>query len=364
MSGVDPSQQHRRFAAGGNSYDERDPRDAEIERLRQRVRELETNSYDRYSMATNSVVNEHEDTDDAYENLFARPHHRQHHTPHRQHPRQPQQPVDPLHSLGLRTEIPEFEGRLQPDDFLDWLQIVERIFDLRDIPDRLKVIPMDACHVILGRPWLYDMRTKHDGFRNTYFFKKDGLHITLAPLNPRDEPQTITSLTKRDFVGLAKHQSSTPVFGLVIVEANPTLGALPTEVLPLVNDFSDIFPDDIPAGLPLMREIQHCIDFILGASIPKRPAYRMNPKEFAELQRQVTELLEKGLIRESMSPCAVPALLVPKPNDCFKAVSLCGLQRLKLLLKGSKQRSPKLPYSLCQILTMCFKWNVTLRGWG
>ncbi|GKA45671.1 hypothetical protein Tco_0738467, partial [Tanacetum coccineum] len=64
MSGIDPNQQHRRFAAGGNGYDERDPRDAEIERLRQRVRELETNFYDRYSMATNSVVNEHEDTDD------------------------------------------------------------------------------------------------------------------------------------------------------------------------------------------------------------------------------------------------------------------------------------------------------------
>ncbi|GJT18443.1 hypothetical protein Tco_0877149 [Tanacetum coccineum] len=33
--------QHRRFAAGGNGNDERDPRDVEIERLRERVRELE-----------------------------------------------------------------------------------------------------------------------------------------------------------------------------------------------------------------------------------------------------------------------------------------------------------------------------------
>ncbi|GKA79380.1 reverse transcriptase domain-containing protein [Tanacetum coccineum] len=57
-----------------------------------------------------------------------------------------------------------------------------------------EVIPMDACHLLLGRPWLYDRRAKHDGFRNTYSFKKDGLHVTLAPLNPRDEkPRDSTS---------------------------------------------------------------------------------------------------------------------------------------------------------------------------
>lgn len=65
------------------------------------------------------------------------------------------------------------------------------------------------------------------------------------------------------------------------------------------------FHDDIPAELPLMCNIQHCIDFLLGASIPNKPPYRMNPKEHQELHGQITKLLEKCLIRESMSPCAV-----------------------------------------------------------
>ncbi|KAJ0453140.1 putative nucleotidyltransferase, Ribonuclease H [Helianthus annuus] len=185
-----------------------------------------------------------------------------------------------------------------------------------------EVVPMDACHLLLGRPWLYDRRAKHDGFRNTYMFKKDGLHITLAPLNPRDEKPEVPTINKSEFVGLARTVAA-PVFSLVIIEKNPVSPTPPSEVLPLLHEFSDIFLDDIPAGLPLMREIQHCIDFVPGASIPNKPAYRMNPKEFSELQRQVTELLEKGLIRESMSPCAVPALLVPKPN-VFTKLDLCS----------------------------------------
>nr|GEW95804.1 reverse transcriptase domain-containing protein [Tanacetum cinerariifolium] len=187
-----------------------------------------------------------------------------------------------------------------------------------------EVIPMDACHSLLGRPWLYDRHVKHDGFCNAYSFKKDGLIITLAPLNPCDKPQQ--PLTKHDFVGLTKQPTTTHVLALVVVEANPEPLKCPAVVLLLFREFTDVFPDDIPAGLPLMRDIQHCIDFVPSASIPNKPAYRMNPKEYAELHRQVTELLDKGLIRESMSPCAVPTLLVPKPNDGAKLFSKINLR--------------------------------------
>ena len=57
------------------------------------------------------------------------------------------------------------------------------------------------------------------------------------------------------------------------------------------------------------------------ASIPNRPAYRSNPEETKELQRQVDELMMKGYIRESMSPCAVPVLLVPKRMEHGGCVS-------------------------------------------
>jgi hypothetical protein len=55
-------------------------------------------------------------------------------------------------------------------------------------------------------------------------------------------------------------------------------------------------------GLPPIRGIEDQIDFVPGASILNRPSYRSNPNKTKELQKQVIELLEKGYVRESMSP--------------------------------------------------------------
>ena len=42
-------------------------------------------------------------------------------------------------SNDFKVEVPEFEGKLDPEDFLDWLHTVERIFEYKDIPDNKKV---------------------------------------------------------------------------------------------------------------------------------------------------------------------------------------------------------------------------------
>ena len=46
--------------------------------------------------------------------------------------------------------------------------------------------------------------------------------------------------------------------------------------------------------------------------MPNKATYRLTPQENAKVGRQVQELMDKGLIRESISPCVVPIVLSPK----------------------------------------------------
>ena len=72
----------------------------------------------------------------------------------------------------------------------------------------------------------------------------------------------------------------------------------------MLKEFKDMVLDEIPHGLPPMRDIERQIDLVPIIILPNKPDYRMSAKEHEELKRQVNELLEKGLIRESLSPCA------------------------------------------------------------
>ena len=86
------------------------------------------------------------------------------------------------------------------------------------------------------------------------------------------------------------------VYAVMVTDVKPKkIAEIPDSIQPLIKEFDVHFPEELPAGLPLMHDIQHCIDLALGASLPNLPHYRMNPQEGQILQGQVDELLSKGL---------------------------------------------------------------------
>jgi hypothetical protein len=93
---------------------------------------------------------------------------------------------------------------------------------------------------------------------------------------------------------------------------------LPRQIMELLEEFKDVFQDELPKGLPPIHGIEHQIDLVLGASLPNIPAYKCNPEEAKKIQRQVGELLEKSYVRESLSPYSVPTLLVQKKDGIMR----------------------------------------------
>ncbi|MCI47681.1 cellular nucleic acid-binding protein, partial [Trifolium medium] len=68
-----------------------------------------------------------------------------------------------------------------------------------------------------------------------------------------------------------------------------------------MNEFLDVFPDDITSLLP-EREIEFSIDLVSGAQPISVAPYRMSSVELRELKTQLEELLRKHFIRPSVSP--------------------------------------------------------------
>eukprot|EP00253_Pinus_taeda_P022164 PITA_22164 len=143
-------------------------------------------------------------------------------------------------------------------------------------------------------PWQYDRKVVHDGKTKCYKFVKDGIKHTLMPI--KEEEATETNGTKVLLIGGKQF--------LKQIEDS--------------KEFNDIIVDDLLDKFPPERNISHHIDFILGASLSNKAAYPMSPKDNEEIRKQVQELLDKGLIRESLSPCVVPLVFAPKKGGEWK----------------------------------------------
>ncbi|XP_074292819.1 uncharacterized protein LOC141619697 [Silene latifolia] len=172
------------------------------------------------------------------------------------------------------------------------------------------VIPMDACHVLLGRPWKFDRDVIHRGRSNEYELRDKGKRIVLKPMSACDV-RSMSTKKKKDggLVMLVKGREieqaikkGEMVYLLTVKgELGTKAGSYSNSLIDnLLVEYQDVFPDELPPDLPPIRGIEHQIDLIPGAPLPNKAAYRCNPEETKELQRQIDELVERGNIDDHL----------------------------------------------------------------
>jgi hypothetical protein len=83
-----------------------------------------------------------------------------------------------------------------------------------------------------------------------------------------------------------------------------------------VEEYSDIFSS--PTGVPLHCQVKHPIDLTPNAPLPNGPVYHRSLLENEEIKRQIQELLHKGHIHPSSSPCGSPIVLVQKKDGTWR----------------------------------------------
>jgi hypothetical protein len=101
--------------------------------------------------------------------------------------------------------------------------------------------------------------------------------------------------------------------GVLQAEAHPQLSP---QIRSLIEEYQDVFSPI--ERLPPVRDIGHTIPTEAGAGPPFRPMFRLSPKELAEVEQQVADLLKHGLIEPSSSPYGAPVLFVSKKDGSLR----------------------------------------------
>jgi len=91
----------------------------------------------------------------------------------------------------------------------------------------------------------------------------------------------------------------------------------------MLEEFSNVMPEELPDELPPRRQVDHAIEVMLGVAPPAKPPYRINHEELKELKVQLEELFTKGYIKPNKSPYGVLVLFVHKKDATLRMCVDC-----------------------------------------
>ncbi|GKE03848.1 putative unclassified retrotransposon protein, partial [Tanacetum coccineum] len=173
------------------------------------------------------------------------------------------------------------------------------------------VLPVAACPIVLGVQWLKTLGPIETDFEKlTLGFRLAGSSHKLQGLKMSE----LTALKSHECMGL---NGTAMLLQISPIIDNPLPDHTPCPpVQSVLFEFADIFQE--PKGLPPRRFQDHSIPLLPGSQPVSSRPYRQPYYQKTEIEKQVRELLQQGLIRPSHSPFSSPVLLVKKSDGTWR----------------------------------------------
>ena len=116
-------------------------------------------------------------------------------------------------------------------------------------------------------------------------FFKNGRKIVFGPIKDSSVPKTSKVEGKPSLLIVNNEdeldkecKEMKQVYAIVVMDGEPKkVTEIPEVIQPLIKEFEELFPKELPAGLPSMHDIQYCIDLVPRANLPNLRHYKMNP---------------------------------------------------------------------------------------
>jgi hypothetical protein len=185
------------------------------------------------------------------------------------------------------------------------------------------VSPLEFCNFLLGQPYLWK-------FHIVYESRHRSVIITLNKKLyriPKEVPPSVISLIFVKKCRKVISQIMKFVFFVILSHSEwkitttsrvsaVDLSTQHKQVDKVVQEYSLIFSS--PTRVPLYFQVKHLIDLTLGALLPNGPFYQRSLLENEEIKRKIQELIHKGNIHPSSSPCGSPIMLVQKKHGTWR----------------------------------------------
>jgi hypothetical protein len=186
------------------------------------------------------------------------------------------------------------------------------LVDLGVYTTRLKVYitALRTYDLIIGMDWLESHRAMVDCFAKRVICVDDeGRPVEIHGVRRNVSLCFISTMKVKQYMRQGCR--------LYVVEAVSERKGPSLDQYPVLSKFKDVFPNELP-GLPPEREIDFTIELKPSAEPISKTLYRMTVLEICELQMQLKELLDLGLIRPNVSPWGAPIIFVKKKDGSLR----------------------------------------------